>query len=88
VAFGGWWTVGGDEALRLGGHVPALDPADSKDAVDPVAGLCGDDCPQPRSSPADGQGDAVSDGQETVRTVDDEGDKVSARSDSDERVAS
>jgi hypothetical protein len=87
VASGGLWTVGWDEAFRLGGHVPALDPADAEDAIDPVAGLCGDDCPQPLGSPADRQRDAVTDGQEAVGAVDDKGDEVSAWSDSDERVA-
>jgi hypothetical protein len=60
---------GGDLACGFGAYVPALDPAYAEDAVDPVAGLCGDDGPQARNSAADGQRNAVADGNEAIGAV-------------------
>jgi hypothetical protein len=67
--------------------MPAPDPAEAKDPVDPVAGLGGDDGPEAHGSARDGQGDSVADREKSVWAVDDDGDEVAPGSSPDEGVA-
>lgn len=67
--------------------VPAPDPAEAEDAVDPVAWLCGDHGAKARTRSGGGKRNSVADRDKPIRAVDDKCHEIPAWPCSDERVA-
>lgn len=79
--------VGCNQGRGFGPDVPAPDPADAEQAVDPVAGFGGDDRAKPWCPSRDRKRHAVTNGDEPIWAVDDDGHEIPAGSGADEGVA-